>query len=92
MKQMVLFAALAAIAIPALPAQAKEGDENTVNAKVVERDSKGKATKVEVNGKVYAVCSGTVQDECINPRQAGLNFGNEPLDHWPGKPASEGGK
>lgn len=43
-------------------------------------------------GKVmtkYPVCKGAVQDGCINPREAGLNWGNRPLDHWPGKPASE---
>ncbi len=37
----------------------------------------------------YPVCKGEVQDGCINPREAGLNWGNRPLDHWPGKPASE---
>lgn len=58
-------------------------------ATVTERDSRGRATKVTVEGKEYMVCTGTVVDACINPRAAGLNFGNVPLDHWPGKPASE---
>jgi hypothetical protein len=39
--------------------------------------------------KEYPVCRGAVQDSCINPREAGLNYGNRPLDHWPGEPASE---
>lgn len=37
----------------------------------------------------YPVCKGEVQDSCINPRAAGLSWGNRPLDHWPGKPASD---
>jgi len=35
------------------------------------------------------VCNAQRQDECINPRAAGLHFGNRPLAYWPGKPASE---
>ncbi|MFM2272309.1 MAG: hypothetical protein RL702_1374 [Pseudomonadota bacterium] len=56
---------------------------------IVERDARGRPTRVRVEGVVYVVCSPTVGDACINPRQAGLNFGNWPLDHWPGRPASE---
>lgn len=37
----------------------------------------------------YPPCKGAVQDHCVNPREAGLNYGNRPLGHWPGKPASE---
>jgi len=37
----------------------------------------------------YPLCSKTVTDSCINPREAGKNYGNRPLDHWPGQPASE---
>lgn len=39
--------------------------------------------------KEYPVCRGAVQDSCINPREAGLNYGNRPLKEWPGEPASE---
>ena len=56
---------------------------------IVERNKAGKATKVRINGKVYEVCMKDDQDGCINPRAAGLNWGNRPLDYWPGKPASE---
>lgn len=59
------------------------------DATVVQRDAAGHATRVAVDGTEYAVCRGEMQDDCINPRQAGLHFGNEPLDHWPGRPASE---
>ena len=37
----------------------------------------------------YPPCRGDVQDSCVNPREAGLNYGNRPLDYWPGRPASE---
>jgi hypothetical protein len=37
----------------------------------------------------YPPCKGAVQDHCINPREAGLKYGNTPLNYWPGKPASE---
>lgn len=40
------------------------------------------------NGQ-YPLCSATVQDSCVNPREAGKNYGNRPLNYWPGKPASE---
>ncbi|MGX7951800.1 hypothetical protein ACWPM1_04460 [Tsuneonella sp. HG249] len=37
----------------------------------------------------YPLCSATVTDSCINPREAGKNYGNRPLNYWPGRPASE---
>ncbi|AKM07289.1 hypothetical protein [Pelagerythrobacter marensis] len=37
----------------------------------------------------YPICSREIQDSCINPREAGKNYGNVPLDYWPGRPASE---
>lgn len=37
----------------------------------------------------YPICGGAIQDSCINPREAGKNYGNRPLQYWPGKPASE---
>lgn len=57
-------------------------------AEVIERDASGKATRVKVGEYEYAVCTPESQDGCINPREAGLNFGSTPLDHWPGAPAS----
>lgn len=55
--------------------------------KVLDRAPDGRATRVEVAGQDYAVCSATVQDSCINPRQAGLHFGDRPLGYWPGHAA-----
>ncbi len=56
---------------------------------IVERNANGKATKVNIDGKTYDVCVTKGQDSCINPREAGLNWGNRALDYWHGKPASE---
>lgn len=40
-------------------------------------------------GAEYPPCKGEQKDGCVNPREAGLNYGNRPLQYWPGKPASE---
>lgn len=37
----------------------------------------------------YPICKGQEEDSCIQPRAAGKNYGNRPLDYWPGRPASE---
>lgn len=67
----------------------KDGAKMDPKATVVDKGPKGKAQTVMLNGKEYQVCGGDVTDNCINPREAGLNFGNRALDYWPGKPASE---
>jgi hypothetical protein len=56
---------------------------------VVEKDAKGHPTKISIDGQVYPVCTATMTDGCINPRQAGLKMGNAPMNNWPGHPASE---
>ncbi|MDE2301357.1 MAG: hypothetical protein KGK11_02240 [Sphingomonadales bacterium] len=33
---------------------------------------------VTIDGKDYKVCGGAVQDDCVNPRQAGLHYGDVP--------------
>lgn len=75
----------------ALAAQSDMADGAKMDPKatVVNKGPKGKAQTVMLNGKEYQVCGGDVTDNCINPREAGLNFGNRALDYWPGKPASE---
>ena len=40
-------------------------------------------------GAEYPPCKGDQKDSCVNPREAGLNYGNRPLQYWPGRPASE---
>lgn len=69
--------------------EAEAGAKTDAKAEVVTKAANGRAQTVMLNGKEYQVCGGDVTDSCINPREAGLNFGNRALDHWPGKPASE---
>lgn len=57
-------------------------------AQIVSRDANGHASVVRIGEENYAVCSAQRQDDCINPRAAGLNWGDQPLDYWPGEPAS----
>jgi hypothetical protein len=56
---------------------------------VVERASDGRATQVRIGETVYPVCQTERQDGCIQPRAAGLGWGDRPLQHWPGEPASK---
>lgn len=74
---------------PATPPLPDSATSVAANGTVTERDSNGRATKVVVDGRIYDVCAGTRTDGCVNPREAGLRFGNRPLGYWPGAPASE---
>lgn len=56
---------------------------------IVERNDRGLATKVRKDGQTIDVCMTQEQDNCINPRAAGLNWGDRPLEYWPGQPASQ---
>ncbi len=66
-----------------------DGAKTDAKAEVLQKGANGRAQTVMLNGKEYPVCGGDVTDGCINPREAGLNFGNRALDYWPGKPASD---
>lgn len=63
--------------------------EKAMKAEVVETNARGQATKVKIGANMYDVCMNEAQDDCINPRAAGLKWGNRPLSYWPGKPASQ---
>ena len=92
MKQLFAAAAATTMAIGfATPATAQDNkaDWKAQSPEVVETNARGQATKVKVGDKVYDVCMKDDQDGCINPRAAGLKWGNRPLTYWPGKPASE---
>jgi hypothetical protein len=93
-----LQAALAAAALAgaaAAPVQAQDAPASAAPAEraeapvVVERAANGRATSVRIGGTVYKVCMTESEDGCIQPRAAGLNWGNHPLQRWPGRPASE---
>lgn len=88
---MKMLSAMVAIGLAAgMAAPAMADGHAKMKAEIVERNAKGQATKVKMGDKVYDVCMRDDQDSCINPRAAGLNWGNRPLGHWPGKPASKG--
>ena len=59
--------------------------------KVLERNARGRAIAVQIGNQAYKVCMNDMQDNCIQPRAAGLNYGNRPLATWPGEPASSRG-
>jgi len=87
MRKLVTIALFGLAAIAAAP---PPPEPPKPKAEVIERNDKGQATKIRVDGQVYEVCLDGKTDGCINPRDAGLDFGSVPLDHWPGRPASEG--
>ena len=92
MKNIIALSTAASIAVTAAPALAQDMDSDSTEAEpkvtVVSTNDDGKATQVSIEGKVYDVCMNEEQDRCINPRAAGLDWGNVPLDYWPGQPAS----
>ena len=59
------------------------------STQILAKNAHGRATEVRVGGQDYSVCHAEIQDECINPRAAGLKWGNRAIAYWPGKPASE---
>lgn len=82
---------LALLAVPVLAQDepAPPPDEENPTAVVLKRDENGRATRIRVGEFEYDVCSEGREDGCINPREAGLDFGGVPIDYWPGEPASE---
>lgn len=90
MKYLAAIAALGLALSASVYAQEQEHvEEAATGPEVVEINERGQATKVRIGDKVYDICVGERQDSCINPRDAGLDFGNRELDYWPGKPGSE---
>jgi hypothetical protein len=86
--------AAAALAVAAVaPAQAQSANATAAaragTPEVVARAANGRPTSVRIDGTVYKVCMTQNEDGCIQPRAAGLNWGNHPLQAWPGRPASE---
>ena len=87
------YLAAAMLAAFAVPVWAQDGapvsDAAGPVAEVIKRDENGRAVRIRVEGFEYDVCGEGQQDGCINPREAGLDFGGVPIDYWPGQPASE---
>ncbi len=99
MKTMLSIAlASAAASFAAMPLSAQEQAaaqeaspeaEQTSAVEIVKRGEDGRAEIVRIDGFEVAVCKDGRTDSCINPRDAGLDWGGKEIDYWPGKPASE---
>lgn len=59
-----------------------DGSTKAETPVVVERNAKGKATKVRIGGEIIDVCMNDRQDQCINPRAAKLGWGDRPLETY----------
>jgi hypothetical protein len=72
-------------------AQAQPADRSVKQQpEITQRGPDGRASQVRIDGRNYPVCTaGAQQDGCIEPRAAGLKWGDRPLSYWPGKPASK---
>jgi hypothetical protein len=79
-------AAGAAAAQDRAPASDPQGpDYRAETPVVVQRGPNGRATMVRVGDMTYPVCQGEQADGCIQPRAAGLGWGDRPLQRWPGE-------
>lgn len=91
----VIAATAVAGAAAAAPVQAQDATRQAdpgiraESPEVVERAPNGRVTSVRVGDTVYKVCMTENEDGCIQPRAAGLNWGDRPLQRWPGRPASQ---
>ena len=91
MKNFLAIAAAATLSAGiAMPAAAQSYGNNDTRAdwkaqspEIVERNDRGKATHVRVEGKIYEVCMNESQDSCIQPRAAGLGWGDIPAMDFP---------
>ncbi len=81
MKTILAAAAATGLALSAAPAIAQ--GTQAASPEIVERTANGKASKVMIDGKVIDVCMSETQDNCINPREAGLKWGDRPLGYFP---------
>jgi hypothetical protein len=86
-KAILIFPAALLAASPALADHHEEGEKPTVE--VVKMGEDGTPDIIKLDGFEVAVCKEGRTDGCINPRDAGLDFGSESINYWPGKPASE---
>ena len=83
-------AAIALLAFAAAPAAAQEGaTDEKPKAEVIAWDAEGKPDRVRIDGYEYNLCKGGQTDSCINPQDAGFDWGGREIKYWPGRPASE---
>jgi hypothetical protein len=85
----MISATLLALAAPAIAANEKAPAEPKPKVEVISVGTDGKPDVVRVDGFEMKVCKGAVQDGCINPQDAGFDWGGKEINYWPGRPASE---
>ena len=86
---LIAMGALSALTQPALAQDRPAMPDENASETTMTTPSRTDNTSAMPATREYPVCGGEVQDSCINPREAGLNYGNRPLEYWPGRPASE---
>jgi hypothetical protein len=74
----------------AVPAAAEDApQEEKPKAEIIAWDADGKPDRVRIDGYEYKLCKGGQTDSCINPQDAGFDWGGREIRYWPGRPASE---
>jgi hypothetical protein len=92
MKRMIVIALAAAVADPSAAQQTQQAPTTAPpkpKAEIIAYDADGKPDRVRVDGYEYKLCKGGQTDSCINPQDAGFDWGGRELTYWPGRPASE---
>jgi hypothetical protein len=87
MRYVLTCAALAVVLSP--PAAADEPKDEKPKAEIIRYGPDGKPDMVRVDGYEYKLCKDGQTDSCINPQDAGFDWGGKEIDYWPGRPASE---
>jgi len=88
MRNLALSAVLA-IVLAAPAAAADEEKQEKPKAEIIGYGPDGKPDRVRIDGYEYKLCRGGQTDSCINPQDAGFDWGGKEIDYWPGRPASE---
>lgn len=83
------FAVTLALGGVAVAAEEEPKLVSKTGAEVIAWDADGKPDVVRVEGFEYKLCKGGRTDGCINPQDAGFDWGGREIDYWPGRPASE---
>jgi hypothetical protein len=79
---------LALLVAAPLAAQDAPAEEKP-KAEIIAWDADGKPDRVRIDGYEYKLCKGGQTDSCINPQDAGFDWGGREITYWPGRPASE---
>lgn len=66
--------------VVALPAQAHQAKAHHGKHHHAAKSAMPYPDSVTLDGKEYKVCKAGIQDDCVQPREAGLGFGNRPTD------------